>query len=624
MSIINNDFSHEEIIKFLREEIERIIVAYPRQNTNNNIVDAQAFGIWFLHQEVGISYEDANNCILDDKNDCGIDLIWIDNDNHQIIVGQIEYDNKNWSKNKANPSKAIKTFDLFNRYIEGSAIPESLHEGAKTLWRDARAKKNNKYSINYFYITPKNFSLSQQENIKKKSGLNNFTFFTYDELVDRGHEFLDGQTGMSSFKLPKPPKVLLIEYDFGKVFIFAINVFELHKLIEKHEKQKRLKSLFAANVRSYLNVKKRSKEIGEAIRNTLEKEPDHFLINNNGITIQCTSVKEVDGGFFLERASISNGCQTVMNINKFFKDNEGKNPKAEVIVTLIELTKHAPVIASEIARSRNYQNPVDNRDLMANNPLLVTLHHRLFADKLSGSEKRYYLLRKQGEKQTLLKEEPGAKGKYLWLDADDLARCIAAVVKQDPNLSQQGTNDLFGKHFKEIFPKINEPTHSVCKYAYWLVNAVKKSFDPRAKWKGISDPQIHTQKDFKNISVWTCAALIHHYATNHYSMNEVLEKRFIERYEKFRFGKDKKEFEIFWILTSTMIDDSYRLLHALSKSLMGKKLPKSKNIYSNYEDLFKGPNYTYLLNMIKQGQKSTYIKKLSKSIKKFIQYLGNS
>ena len=87
MSIINNDFKQDEVIFFLKEEIERIITAYPRQSGKSIIVEAQAFAIWFLHQEVGVSYDEANNCILDDVNDCGVDLIWIDNENHQIIAG---------------------------------------------------------------------------------------------------------------------------------------------------------------------------------------------------------------------------------------------------------------------------------------------------------------------------------------------------------------------------------------------------------------------------------------------------------------------------------------------------------------------------------------------------------
>jgi hypothetical protein len=92
-----------------------------------------------------------------------------------------------------------------------------------------------------------------------------------------------------------------------------------------------------------------------------------------------------------------------------FREHTTANPDADVLVTVIELKKDAAAISSEVAIARNNQNPVDNWDLKSNHPLMVTLHHRLLAEKLKGSEKRYYLLRKQGEKQVVAKEEQDAK-----------------------------------------------------------------------------------------------------------------------------------------------------------------------------------------------------------------------
>jgi hypothetical protein len=112
---------------------------------------------------------------------------------------------------------------------------------------------------------------------------------------------------------------------------------------------------------------------------------------------------------------------------------------------------------------------------------MVALHHRLFAEKLKDSEKRYYFLRKQGQKQVVIKEEQDAKWKYFWLDADVLARSIAAVLRQDPSVSQQGTNDIFGKFFPTIFPAIDDPSHTRCRYAHWLVAMVERSYDRNTK-----------------------------------------------------------------------------------------------------------------------------------------------
>ncbi|MBU4075144.1 MAG: AIPR family protein, partial [Euryarchaeota archaeon] len=569
--------------------------------------------------------EEANKHVLDDTNDCGVDVIWVDKNNHQILVCQIEYDTKVWSKNPADQKKATETFNEFLNYLESSNLPERLHDAAKPLWRQAKKlNANDKYSIRYLYITPKHFNDSQIEKIRKGSGISGLEFFTNETLIERGEEFLDGQTGMCSFKINFKNKSLHIPYDFGSIYVINVNLIEIHKIVDFHEKNKKLKALFASNVRSYLTTKRRSKEIASAMIETIKNQPDHFLICNNGITIQCNKVTPENDSLFLERASISNGCQTVMNVNRFFNENEGANPNADVLVTVIELTKNAPLIAGEIARSRNSQNPVDNRDLRSNNHLLVTLHHRLSADRLYGSEKRYYLLRKQGEKQTLLREEPDAKGKFMWIDAEYLAQCIAAVIRQNPVICTHGTNDLFGNHFNEIFPEVQDPTHSRCKYAFWLAQMVWQSYESKSKWKGIKDKLINQQKDFKSPARWIISALIANELIEHFSCSESLEKRFVEKCEKWWYNNSSDELNEFKDKTFLMIDDYFRLLYAISKTLLGEKLPKARDIYTNYEDLFKGPSYDSILLRIRKGNMITYQDRARKSANNFIDYLKNN
>lgn len=154
-----------------------------------------------------------------------------------------------------------------------------------------------------------------------RRGFRDYDFFTHDELLERGEEFLDGQTGMSSFKLPFKSKPLTLTYDYGQVIVASVGLKNIHKIVESHEREKKLRALFASNVRSYLNVKKRSKEIGDVIRETIDKNPEQFLVCNNGVTIQCSKATVQADHIFVERASISNGCQTAMNIDRYFREN---------------------------------------------------------------------------------------------------------------------------------------------------------------------------------------------------------------------------------------------------------------------------------------------------------------
>lgn len=620
MPIAAHDYETEHLIQFLKEEFERIIVRCGLACGGNMLSDARALAVWFLHQQFGLSYERANLQVLDQTNDCGVDFIFLDDEvGKQVHIGQIEYDSTAWTKKPASEKKAIESFGTFSTYLTKGALPDHLHDSARDVWRKAHFLISQKgYRAHYYFVTPKSLTPSQMVRIREKSGLRDYDFFTHDELIDRGEEFLDGQTGMSSFKLPFTSPPLKIKCEYGQVFVAPVRLKNIHRIVDDHKKKGKLRGLFASNVRGYLNDKKRSKEIAAAIQQTIESRPGQFLICNNGVTIQCSNATLNENHIYLERASVSNGCQTVMNVDRYFQEHPEANPNSEVLVTVIELKVDAANISSDVAVARNNQNPVDNRDLKSNHFLMVTLHHRLFADKLKGSEKRYYLVRKQGEKQTVSKEEQDAKWKYFWIDADVLTRCIAAVLRADPSMSQQGTNDIFGQYFSKIFPRIEDPSHVHCKYAYWLVKLVESSYDKNAKWTGVKDPQIKRQKDFKAGAKWVVSTLIADYLKSEYLLGENLENKFVENCEHWRFSKKKPEVDRFEEVVFEVIDAGFRLLHAVSKPLLGKQLPKSKTPYSNYGDLFKGPNYDFIRQLLKRGEKISYQQKLKRSMSRLV------
>lgn len=619
MNSIMKDYEVKDVIEFLKEEIDRIITQYPTQKEGSILSKAQAFEIWFLHQELGIDYSEASRYVLDCSNDCGVDFLYIDNKNREVTVGQCEYD-VSWEHNPANDRKAIDTFTLFNKYLITSKLPENINEASESLWRQAKHKINEGFKVKYYYISPKHFSISQVERIKDKSGIQNYALFMHDTLLERGREFLDGQTGMCNFEISFSHDPLKISAEYGTLYIFTSNVKEIDRIVNYHKERQRLRALFASNVRAYLSTKRRSKEIGDAIRSKLKNAPEEFLICNNGITIQCENAEIKNNKLNIIRGSVSNGCQTVMNIHAFFEDNEIANPRAEVLISVVEIRKNASRLASDIAISRNFQNPVDNRDLMSNNFRLVCLHHRLSADKIVGSEKRYYLLRKQGEKQTILKEAPHSKGQYMWIDSDRLARYIAAVIRQEPFLSYQGTNDLFGRYFNMIFPDVSDPSHTRCKYCWWLAQVVDHSFIPKAKWKGIKDKIISNQRDFKSPALYSNIALLAKKLKDDFSFDESLEKRFVEKAEKWWF-KSTPETEEFKETVFEMIENGYRLLYALSKTLLGKELPRAREPYSTYDDFFKGHTYDLIVSKIKKNEMKTYQERFYNSMKRFVKFL---
>ena|SRR5438094_1909921 len=198
MTTATVDYTDEDTIQFLKEEFERIITLYPFQREGSKLSDAQAFEIWFLHQEMGIDYSEAAKHILDGPNDCGVDFIWTDVPNSQVVIGQAEYETS-WAKGPASKAKAIQTFSQFQEYLNIAKLPKKLPEYAKPLWREAKEKLGQSFGSRYVFITPRDFSASQEDSIRDQTGIVNYDFVTHDFLIERGREFLDGQTGMCSF-----------------------------------------------------------------------------------------------------------------------------------------------------------------------------------------------------------------------------------------------------------------------------------------------------------------------------------------------------------------------------------------------------------------------------------------
>jgi hypothetical protein len=117
MPTAEQGYEVKHLIQFLKEEFERIINRCGRSCGDSLLGDAQALAIWFLHQEVGITYDDANRSVLDDKNDCGVDFLWEDKDSKRVLVGQVEYEARDWEKEPANEKKATETFSQFRDYL---------------------------------------------------------------------------------------------------------------------------------------------------------------------------------------------------------------------------------------------------------------------------------------------------------------------------------------------------------------------------------------------------------------------------------------------------------------------------------------------------------------------------
>ncbi|WP_162510651.1 AIPR family protein [Treponema endosymbiont of Eucomonympha sp.] len=139
--------------------------------------------------------------------------------------------------------------------------------------------------------------------------------------------------------------------DIKKAYTFTCDAKEFLKILTKEDGQLR-RSLFYSNVRDYLG---RKGSVNSEIEETIRKDPELFLLCNNGITIVCSDFDQIkDRLIQIENPQIVNGCQTSNTIFNMHKDININ--KVQLLIRVISTENIT--ISNKIVRGTNKQNQV--------------------------------------------------------------------------------------------------------------------------------------------------------------------------------------------------------------------------------------------------------------------------
>lgn len=164
-------------------------------------------------------------------------------------------------------------------------------------------------------------------------------------------------------------KALVEDMNFSRVCVGRIPVTEVAALMKTHGEK-----LLDRNIRRYLGL--HGNRVNEGIRTTLlSSNPPDFYFFNNGLTLVCedfayNALQSSDYQINVENLQIVNGGQTCMTIFRTSEElqKKGKTLPAEasVLVRIYKLPKDNEDIVLRITQATNSQNPVDLKDLHAN------------------------------------------------------------------------------------------------------------------------------------------------------------------------------------------------------------------------------------------------------------------
>lgn len=233
-------------------------------------------------------------------------------------------------------------------------------------------------------------------------------------------------------------KAIVEDFDFSRVMIGKALVTEIAQLLERHGDR-----LLERNIRRYLGLV--GNRVNEGIRGTLlnADERKNFYFYNNGITLTCAkfdynALQQGDHQVRIDNLQIINGgqtCNTLLKVLRDLPETQRDNlDRAFVLVRLYQLPEAEDSLVQNITFATNSQNPVDLRDLRANDPIQVRLE--------TDIRQIGYNYRRKRVDGTTRPED---------ITTGATAEAVLAVLRRRPHQAKFFTREHFGKLYETIF-----------------------------------------------------------------------------------------------------------------------------------------------------------------------------
>lgn len=385
-----------------------------------------------------ISTDEAFECLTEGTQDFGVDAIHISEEHDgefTVSLFQGKY-KRNCEGNGNFPEDGINALinairHLFNPDSTLNMINERLKtkvEEVRSLIRDGYIPQVRALACN----NGKKWNEASEEAIQRARLGNQVTW----EHVNHDRILLILQaTKTVNENLQLSGAAIVEDYNYSRVMVGRMAVTEVAALIERNGER-----LLERNIRRYLGLQ--GNRVNEAIQTTLvSKENANFYFYNNGITLTCdklsyNALQSANYQVRVENLQIINGGQTCMTIFKTLKEMpEADLPTdAYVLVRLYQLPSENEDLVRRITFATNSQNPVDLRDLRANDERQKRLETDINQLGFTYRRKRVDTTPKPTE-----------------ITSGVAAEAILSVWRKKPHQAKFFTREHFGKLYDTIF-----------------------------------------------------------------------------------------------------------------------------------------------------------------------------
>lgn len=402
---------------------------------------SRAFVLLATSTYLGIELDEMINIITDGGNDAGADAIYIGDMNDiefPVTIFQAKY-GFDLEKESNFPGNSVQKVVNAIGSIFDPSKPILMNEDLKPKVEEIRSLISDGYIplVKCVFVNNGVKWSQDGENHIEGSGFSKsqvqFEHYNHEDIV----QSLQNKKGIKA-SLQFRGKSIVEDFNYKRVLIGKVNVLEIAQLFESHGD-----SLLERNIRRYLGLNKN--RVNESIQETLVgSKKENFYFYNNGVTIVCSkfsynALQGNDWKVSAEDLQIINGGQSCKTIQSTIKENPNIDySQVYILVRLYELAgQDIDDLINDITIATNSQNPVDLRDLRANDSIQNKLEIDL---KELGY---HYKRKKEGISQIDT------------IPSSVVAESVFSIWRKKPHQAKFKRTELFGKFYEEIFKDLN-------------------------------------------------------------------------------------------------------------------------------------------------------------------------
>lgn len=357
----------ENTYEHIQNRIAALREKYPSlKDKSDAYIFSALFVEYFFCKNADHQYSEQfiNNCIMDGKNDGGIDILLRDPNSEEaedLIVGQGKYKKNSISKDEIYEAivkmyRAIK--DLEDSKYKG--FNPKVKSRFVNLYEDNMSDESK--IIFYFYTSAKPKKGTNSDTIIEKLKQDIFDCDKYDVRIYFSEDIWNEIGEVESKNSSIGEGIIYIDKEnnflaYNNAIIVNASALSFKKLWAHHGNH-----LLAKNLRYYIA----SGTVDDKIKETIRKDPDTFWYKNNGITIVCEDFEINDAEVKLKNFSIVNGGQTTFILGQ--SNSICKQRDVFLPCKIIKDNKKNEDFIYQIAIATNTQKPIKLSDQKANAP----------------------------------------------------------------------------------------------------------------------------------------------------------------------------------------------------------------------------------------------------------------